>query len=254
MRAVVWVATGSYVRGIDRLTEWCAANGEEYFTWRDRLPTGSPSHQDVPYAFKAFALQSAWADGAGTLLWCDSCIIPVKPLDELWERIERDGYWIGSQAGPEPDQGYTNYEWTADSAYPILFGGDHPHLYDSHCLGSDRVLNRKIPHVAATAFGVSMEHPIGRAILDQYFRLASETKAFCGPWRNTNMHDDEPTRSGKWAPCGPPDVRGHRHDQTALSVIAWRLGCNLTRWPDVFAYAGHQDERTILVADGGFTI
>ena len=257
MRAVVSVATGRYVAGLDRLTEWCAANSEEYMTFRDRLPMGSPSHKDVPFAFKAYALTAA-ATACDTLLWADACILPIKPLDKLWERIERDGYWIGSQAGPEPDKGYTNYEWTADSAYLDLFpqwqhneGGDN--------YASAKAANRDIPHVVATTFGLSIAHPTGRAILDEYFRLASTTKAFCGPWTNAGYADqprgtqrsiDDP----RYQLCGPPDVRGHRHDQSCLSVIAWRLGCKLTRWPEVFAYRGHEDERTILVADSAYWI
>ena len=231
MRAIVNVATGSYVKGQERLTEWCAAHQEDYVHFRNALPAYSPSHAEIPYAFKAHALANAAEQGYRTLLWCDACIIPVRPLKPLWERIERDGYWIGSQAGPEPDRGYSNYEWTADSAYPGLFPGVK--------LEIARALNRKIPHVVATCFGLSLAHPAGTQILHEYCRMAQQALAFCGPWTNKRE-----------APCGPPDVRGHRHDQTALSVIADRMACTLTRWPDVFAYRGHETEKTIVVADG----
>lgn len=235
MRAIVNVATGPYVRGQERLTEWCAKNSEEYFIWRDQLPAGSPFHQDVPYAFKAYALREAVAAGAKTLLWADASILPIKPLDELWERIERDGYWIGNN-------GWTNYEWTADSAYAPLFG-DYP--------GDAVWANRQIKHVVATSFGFSIEHPTGRAIFEEYYRLASETKAFCGPWSNMEGSPAD-WNNERSAPCGPLDVRGHRHDQTALSVIAWRLGCQLTDSPNIFAYAGGETDQTFLVADGSY--
>jgi hypothetical protein len=242
VRAVVNVATGAYVRGQERLLEWLSAHNTEYFNWRDRLPVGSPLHQDVPYAFKAYALRCAYGAGAKTLLWADASILPIYPLEPLWERIERDGYWIGNN-------GWTNYEWTADAAYPTLFPG--------FSLDAARTMNKTIPHVVATTFGLSMEHPTGRAIIDEYFRLASETKAFCGPWTNANYQakplDMRPPMGERCQPCGPCDVRGHRHDQTALSVIAWRLGCKLTNSPEIFAYAGGQTEQTILVA-GGFEV
>jgi len=262
MRAIISVATGSYVRGLDRLTEWCALNGVDYVTFRDRLPEGSPTHQDVPYAFKAHALAAA-STACDTLLWCDSSVVPIRSLDPLWERIERDGYWIANN-------GWTNYEWTADSAYPDLF----PELFRRQRYGpigppssweekraSDewqiRDENKRIPHVVATTFGISLAHPTGRAIFEEYYRLASKTKAFCGPWTNDNYRI-EPCDHAEWkgernAPCGPSDVRGHRHDQTALSVIAWRLGCQLTSCPDIFAYHDPKkepDERTILLAKG----
>lgn len=234
MRAIVSAGSGRYVKGLDRLTEWCSANDVEYFAWRNHWPSGSPTHQDVPYAFKAYALREAIAAGAKTLLWADACILPIRPLKPLWERIERDGYCISNQAGPGHKMAWSNYEWTADSAYPDLF----PEMTS---LGAARVINATIPHVVATTFGISMEHPTGRAIFEEYFRLANETKAFCGPWVNASF-----------APCGPDDVRGHRHDQTALSVIAWRLGCQLAPMREVFAYRGDETTDTILMADGSY--
>ena len=249
MRAVINVATGRYVKGQERLTEELTRLKEEYFVWRDKVPPSCPSHAEVPYAFKAYAMRAAQVAGAKTLLWADACILPIQPLGPLWERIERDGYVISNQAGPGHKMAWSNYEWTADAAYPDLF-----RMLDMEAFRMDdvetmlgtpleafRKINRTIPHVVATTCGVSLEHPTGRAILDEYFRLASETKAFCGPWKNEEMK-----------PCGPPDVRGHRHDQTALSVIAWRLGCKLTPMREVFAYRGQETESTILVADGSY--
>ena len=253
-RCVVNVATGSYVRGQERLTEKLASMGVDYVHFRDRLPAGSPSHRDVPYAFKAYALEAAMLQGYTTLLWADACILPVKPLDELFERIERDGYWIGNN-------GWTNYEWTADSAYPDLFPGEwnlahsgNKHMTAERCLEDLRILNRKIPHVVATTFGVSLNQPRGKAILGYYLTLA-KTKAFCGPWQNANyLGDGWPYAENppRLMPCGPADVRGHRHDQTALSVTAWRMGCDLTNSPDIFAYQGGETDKTILVADARY--
>jgi hypothetical protein len=93
-------------------------------------------------------------------------------------------------------------------------------------------LNRTLPHVSSAAFGFSLRHPAGQLAFQDFCDLAN-TDAFCGPWANSNgpdrdryqldyLRDLYPT-----APCGPADVRGHRHDQTALSVIAWRFGLEL---------------------------
>lgn len=245
-RAVVNVATGRYVKGHDRLVCKIAelpACGVSLRTWSDKLPPGSPSHQNVPYAFKAFALRDA-AQHYDTLLWADASILPIKPLGPLFERIERDGYWMSNN-------GWSNYEWTADSAYPDLFS-EHRRSFN-YDLGAAYAMNRTIPHVVATTFGISLKHPLGKAFLDEYFRLASETKAFCGPWVNSNHHPVfDPNAGDRYAPCGPLDVRGHRHDQTAASVIAWRLGFKLTNAPEIFAYRGGEKENTILVADGAY--
>jgi hypothetical protein len=170
------------------------------------------------------------------LLWCDASILPIRDLEPIWYRLERDGFWISNN-------GWTNAQWTADSAYPDLFNwsvGGEP----NPSLGDMRAINRNIPHAVATAFGLNIHHPTGAAILAEYYRLASETKAFCGPWKNTPE-----------TPCGPPEVLGHRHDQTALSVLAWRNGCALTNPPEIFAYHDPKKapaESTILLAHGGY--
>jgi hypothetical protein len=228
MRCIVNVATGSYVRGQQRLL--ATFPKDRVRTYRDSLPANCPTHEAVPYAFKAYALSEAAHDGVTSLLWCDSCIVPgPRQIEDLWQLIETQGYWIGNN-------GFTNYEWTADSAYRDLFGED---------IEAARALNKLIPHVVATAFGLDTRHPIGREILNDYLWLA-QTKAFCGPWTNGPAYHD----NKRQAPCGPPDVRGHRHDQTALSVIAWRLGCKLTNSPEWFAYAGGETDQTCLVAKG----
>lgn len=247
-RAIVSVATGTYVRALPRLHAMARASGVPLRVWRDCLPPGCPPHSEIPYAFKAYAMRRVADDDVNTLLWCDASIVAgERPLKDLFEKIEHDGYWIANN-------GWTNYEWTADSAYPDLF----PESQDDW--DSAREENKKIPHVVATAFGLSRAHPVGKSILNAYYRLASETKAFCGPWINSEygIGQSPVVAAREWAapervaPCGPNDVRGHRHDQTALSVIAWRLGCKLTSCPEWFAYRGGETDKTCLVADGAY--
>ncbi len=246
-RAVVNVATTAYYqRGQERLRSIVHPSGTWFVNWQQE-PDGCPKHSDVPYAMKAYALRFAQKEGYDLLLWADSCILPVRSMEPLWERIERDGYWMCRN-------GYTNYEWTADSAYPDLFP-----MVPHQALARARFINKQIPHVVATTFGINVKHPKGRAFLDEYYRLASETRAFCGPWTNCaeRLSSEHVTKhdSARCAPCGPADVRGHRHDQTAASVIACRLGFRLTDPPEIFAY-GRADEqhdpRTILLADGSY--
>lgn len=251
-RAVFNVATGPhYLRGQSRLMAWLEkfACGAQVIGWRDSLPPGSPSHQQNPYAFKAYALQHAMTNRARptTLLWADASILPIRSLQPLWERIERDGYWISNN-------GWTNDQWTCDAAYPMLFP-------EAISLADAYRLNGQIPHVVATTFGISLDHPKGREFLAEYVRLA-DSGAFRGPWWNSNASNKQYAANHGAEPCGPPECFGHRHDQTAASVIVWRLGMKLSDPPDVFAYSKRrpdgtlhledQDERTILLADGAF--
>jgi hypothetical protein len=183
--------------------------------WSDPLPNSWTPHKEVPYRFKAHALSSVDAD---LILWLDSAILPLRSLDPLWEEIETVGYFLPANPG------MWNYEWTAETAYCGLF----PYVP----LSKARETNRTIPHCSSAAFGFNLQSEIGQVAFKQ-FRDLSRTRVFCGPWANSNGPDrdryqiDYLREQYPTAPCGPADVRGHRHDQTALSVIAWRLGMNL---------------------------
>lgn len=215
-RCVVNVATGRYIKGQDRLGRIL---GPElpFLSWTSTEEVGSPSHSARPYAFKAFAMKLAEKSGFRQILWADACIVlGPSPLERIWEQARENGVWLSRN-------GYRNSEWTANSAYPAL--------------GVSFEENYQIEHVVATTFAVDLDHPVGRKFLDEYFRLASETDAFCGPW------------------TGGIGVQ-HRHDQTAASVIAWRLGVSLTNPPDFFAYRKPSgecaDPETVLIADGSY--
>lgn len=216
---VVNVATGDhYVKGQKRLMG-AAGSGATLACWTNEMPPGSPAHSEVPYAFKAFALQDACRRGNSLLLWADASILPIGSLGPLFERICEDGYWISRN-------GWMNSQWTADSAYRDL--------------DITREDNASVQHVVATTFGINTLHSTGRAILNDYLHLA-KTKAFCGPWRNCAE-----------TPCGESSVLGHRHDQTALSVIAWKMRLKLTDPPEIFAYRGGENSETVLLADGAY--
>jgi hypothetical protein len=248
-RAVVNVATGAhYIKGQERLTEALAELDEDYMVWRDTLPPDSPTHQNVPYAFKAFALEAARKKGHTLLMWADASIVPIAKLDPIWEYAEAHGVWLA-------DNGWRNSQWTCDLAYPELFSYlDYTVIHnltdvEDEVLECLKKMNRTIKHVVATAFALDLAHPKGVQFFLEYLRLA-KTKAFCGPWWNSNGERPEYAKRGGAAPCGPPECLGHRHDQTAASVIAWRLGLPLTECPRFFAYEGERSDETILVARG----
>lgn len=227
-RCIVNVATGRFVKGQQRLIMNRHTLQCPVLCWTDVMPPKSPSHLDVPFAFKAWAIAAAIERGCTSILWADACILPISPLEPLWERIEQDGYWISRN-------GWTNAEWTAENV--------------RWKLGVTQEENEQIPHVVATSFGLCVDKPVGKNIFEEYLSLA-QNGSFCGPWWNSN-HPEYSTRAGAH-PCGGSKVRGHRHDQTALSVIAHKQGCKLTDPPHIFAYAGGQVEGTILLADGAY--
>lgn len=215
-RVVLNVATGYYVRGQRRLRR---AVSDPMMTWADAMPPGSPTHQTVPYAFKAWAILAAADAGRDLILWADASILPIRSLEPLWELIEEQGYWFSRN-------GWQNGEWCSDAALPLL--------------GITRDEAMRQPHVVATAFGLNLRHETGAEFARKYLHYA-KNGAFCGPWRNDRGEASSDTR-----------VLGHRHDQTAASAIVAQLGMKLTDPPAWFAYRGGEIESTVLVADATY--
>lgn len=140
-RAVVCVATTPHYRGgLSRLAG--TIEPVVRFCGHADTPVDWPTHEQVQYGFKAYALKEAMDLGADLLLWCDASILPVRSLEPLWQRIEQEGYWFSRN-------GWTNYEWTADSAYPDLFGGWYTPLPGYSQYEGAAETNRTIEHVVA---------------------------------------------------------------------------------------------------------
>lgn len=209
-RAILNVATGRFAPIQARLESSLSRcdHRSGHLFWRDGLPMGSPTHADVPFGFKAFAIERAIECGFSRVLWLDAPVIALRPLEPLWELIETQGYWFSANptydnpAGPLWNCG----QWTCDDALAPL-GITREEAFD-------------IPQVIGGAFGLNLKHPAGAALFAEYLRLAQDGAAFRGPIANS-----------RGEASSDPRVLGHRHDQTVASVIAHRLGVKLTRPP-----------------------
>jgi len=207
VRAVVNVSMGGhYSRLHDRMSSAFLQQGEaNIISWKDSLPSASPSHDDVPYAFKLHAMEAAVRQGYSTVLWVDSSIIPVKSLKPLWDLIESQGYWFSANLpyGSTTKPRWTCGEWTCDAALAPL--------------GITREEAFQIPLVIATSFGLDIRHQIAQTFLAEWGKLVRGRTAMLGPWTNQGFRASQDER-----------VLGHRHDQTVASVVAHRLGMKLT--------------------------
>jgi hypothetical protein len=223
VRAIVSVATGRYTELLDRLAWRLRSESVKFVTWRGRLPPESPPHSEVPYAFKAYAIQAALARGYRQILWCDSSIVPIRALKPLWELIERQGYWFSENLpyGQLNVAPWNCGQWCADSALEPL--------------GITREEAFQIPQVIGTAFGLNFDHEPVQKLFEEFMRLAEERTSFQGAWSNDHGEASSDQR-----------VLGHRHDQTVLSVLARRFQMELTTPPLWIVDAAPATGRTIL--------
>lgn len=188
-----------YPRGLDRQKDSLTKVGftGTFLSWRNRWPPNSPTHKQSPYAFKVAAFREAQRQGFELAVWADTSAWFIKHPGPLFERIEQQGYYFLYL-------GWNTSEWCLDE-----------HLSK---LGVTRDEARKMPMVAALMYGLDLRTETSKNLLD-WMEARSKDGCFVGPWSIQDGREDN----------DPLKVRGHRHDQTALSVIVAKLGLHVDR-------------------------
>lgn len=225
---------GWYPRGVARLIQRFheVSPGFTIKAWVNALPPGAPSHviEDgydyTPYCAKPFAMAALRDSGFEIGLLLDAAFFPVQHISPLVEYIGDVGYFLC-------DNGAKVGEWCSDRALGLMKLRDYEAMEmteaSSYCVGLDFTRNES--HVA----------------LNQWC-AAANFGVFPGPHTNIGHTGRNVGR------CSiDPRVKGHRHDQTALSIITHRLGMRkLVARPRFTAYLGSEDSTTVLVNHGGF--
>ena len=204
-RAVVTVALNGrranhYLRLLRRMKRTYIQHTDADLFCFTSLPPGCPPHAVMPYAFKAYAIAEARRRGYTSVLWSDVSVFPGRSLEPLWQLIESQGYWMSNNP---PHYCGT---WTCDSALPLL--------------GITREEAFGIITLVAGIMGFDFTKPVAEEFMNEFDRLA-HNGSFIG----------NPSNAGG-AASADPRVQGHRHDLIAASVIAHRMGLNLTNLGD----------------------
>lgn len=237
-RAIVNVAMGErYVPMAGRLAQSLRGAGDtsKLMQWVNAFPAGAPTSHPLPYAAycaKPFAMREAQAAGHDLVLWVDSACYAIKPLDDLWKHIDEHGYYV-------QDNGWNVGQWCADHALPALM------------LSREEAM--LIPEISTMVVGLDLRRQECQKFLALWTYLAGDGRTFIGEHANDHgqaITTGVPTRTVGHV-SDDPRVLGHRHDQTAASVLAYRAGWSRTpRGQFVDYFAEHQDERTVLVNRG----
>jgi len=184
-------------------------------------PDGCPTQQEKQYAFKIYALQRAWDGSFGTITWIDSAFQPIGSLQPLWDHIEVHGWWI-------PAQGDANLgNWCSDRALEIF--------------GISRDVAMDIPLCYSGLVSLLTRTPIAKEIWRMWKELY-EKGTFDGPHQNIVGGQAGPWGNKLTGECSKdPRCQGHRHDESALSFVLYKLGCK-----------PRKDPFLILESDQGF--
>jgi hypothetical protein len=178
-------------------------------TWTDRLPPGSPTHDDAPYGFKLYAVAEAMKKGYTSVLWLDAPCLATRPLDPIFEAIERGGHRFvsgGERLG----------NWASDACLRAF------------AIGRDQAMDLALLNGAF--IGLDLEHARTREwfrrIVQQceagLFKGAALTEHAPADVRARNVDKDTGHLSED------PRCWGHRHDEAVGSCLAHLLGMEFT--------------------------
>lgn len=183
-----WYPTGSA-----RLVESLRTVGftGDVHVFNDEAQIGAPTHQAAPYAFKPHALRWAVNQGYELVLWADSSCWAIKPIDVMFEHIAQRGhlFFYNCNTG----------NWSNDRSLEFF--------------GVTREQAFSIPMLMGICMGWDMRTEKCQEFLR---RWEAAIPTFPGSWTNSGQTES-----------ADPRVLGHRHDQTAASIIAWQLSLPL---------------------------
>jgi hypothetical protein len=236
--AVVGIG-GWYPRGVSRLInsfDRIHGPGIPVHAWVNTFPPYAPTqmiedgYDYAGYAAKAFALRALKDSGAVDIgILVDAAFYPIRHIQPLICHIADNGVYFCKN-------GFKLGEWSSDRALETF--------------GMTRELAFSIEEVSSYCVGVDFRTERGRTLVNVWANLSTDPRIIAGP--HTAPHIEGRNRGFV---STDPRVKGHRHDQTALSFARYALDFPdslLIERPKFTDYLNHQTDETLLVNHGGF--
>ena len=205
----------NYVKGIARLSDSLRHNFDgDFLAFIGEETVGAPLHTDNPYAFKIYCIEKAIKAGYDQILWLDSSVFAIAPVQPVFDHIletgfaiQDSGHWLGQWAN---DRSLEYFDITRDQAMEIRMIGN------------------------AGFLGLNMLYA-GSQKFFQSWKDAMQEGIFKGAWDNNDKTESSDDR-----------CRGHRHDMVASSAIFYKMGVtpegNMFGGEEILQYAGLYDK------------
>jgi len=231
---------GWYHRGISRMIEGFQEHcpGYELHAWVNVLPPGAPKivtdgkADYTAYTAKPFALKECMDDGATIAILLDAAFYPVRDIFPLVDHIAQHGYYLC-------DNGWKVGQWSTDQC-----------LLD---LGVTRDEAMQMQECSSYCVGLNFANKSVhcKALLEAWCEMAKQQRAFVGPHTNNWGNMSRKADRNPGFVSSDQRVRGHRHDQSVLSILAHKFGMtNFTARPLFTTYKAGATAETVLVNDG----
>lgn len=198
--------------------------------WINTLPPGASrlienGYDYTGYQAKPFALRYAMESGAAVAILVDASFYPIRSIQPLVEHIVAHGYFLCRN-------GHSVGEWTSGRCLELM--------------GMQRDEAIGIEDVSSYCVGVQLRR---RDLVDAW-ACRSTDAAVAGPHTNSR-NAPMPGQRNPGMCSNDPRCKGHRHDQSVLSILRYRLGLTeLVSRPKFTAYKGTETEETVMVCQG----
>ena len=196
---------GWYIKGQERLKK-----SLEDFNYKgdillftDPKEINCKTHQENPYSFKPYAIKKAKDMGYTNVTWVDASFYAVKEINFIDEHLEKFGY--GFQ-----ESGWNVSQWTNDKCLE-LFKEEREPLFEAKMISSGFMSFNFNFEICNTALNMFLE--------------SADNGSFIGKWNNKDQTESLDSR-----------VLGHRHDQSAISIIINKLKLKISDNDTFFCY------------------
>jgi hypothetical protein len=226
-RAIISFANkkGYYMDRMSRLSNSLRNNFDgDFLGFVHESSLGCELHENNPYSFKIAAFEQARKQGYTSILWLDSSVFAVAPVEPIFERLEQQGLVF-------QDAGHWLGEWSNDNCLSYFL------------LTRDKAMDLRM--IGNAGFlGLDFNNYKANLFFDRW-QAACSSGLFKGEWNNNELTESKDDR-----------VRGHRHDMSCSSAIVHQLGIfDLAyKGDEVLQYAGIYDkvlnDTIILKAQG----
>lgn len=213
-KCVVSFAQGNkYEWAMLRLKESLPFNFDgDFLGFTDYKEIGSPTHRETPYAFKPYAIQKARDMGYDLVLWCDSVVYAKGAIEPMFMWLANEGYLFFDNIG-----------------YNI---GDYTNDNTLNAFNVSRDESFKMKMIMACVMGFNFNHAGANMAFDSYKNRSGDL--FKGEWERVDWHPNHPESNDR-------RCRGHRHDQSVMSLVINEMGLNiLNAQQTFFAYEEHR--------------
>lgn len=207
---------GWYPKGQKRLVDTLRHHGfsHDIMTWTEQWPNDNYD-KSCPYNVKAAAFEEAIKVGYEIILWLDCSVWPVKPVEEVFDYINENGYYFWSS-------GYNCAQVCSDKCLEYFqITRDQAEAF-SDC--------------GSSMMGVNMANPQGREFIEKWIQAAKDG-AFLGSREHDNQSED-------------PRFLFHRQDQSSASILIGKMGLKMTEPGEYSSYYPSDIDRVVLTMRG----